>query len=69
MYQLSEKSTNSIKTVTNDSEFIDFLKNISLYVTNESSPKDENKLYKNLQYLREKFQEFKSKKQENTFSY
>lgn len=56
----------SIKTFSEDAEFIQFLKNISLYVTSQESPRDTESsqsdsgnsvLYKNLQYLRERFKE------------
>lgn len=60
MYNQTSKS--SIRTATNDGEFIEFLKNISLYVTSEDSPRNEdggNKLLKNLEFLREKFKDFK----------
>ena len=67
----NQTSKSSIKTVTNDGEFIEFLKNISLYVTSDDSPRDEDggsKLFKNLEYLRDKFKDFKLKKQ-TTISY
>jgi membrane-bound inhibitor of C-type lysozyme len=41
-------TSKSLKTFSQDADFIHFLKNISLYVTSEQSPKEGNKLYRNL---------------------
>lgn len=54
----------SISEFSKDQEFIEFLKNISLYVTNDEDDSHDSKgiLYKNLRFLKEKFQEFKYNK-------
>jgi hypothetical protein len=55
----------SLKSFYDDTEFIEFLKNISLYVTNEEeqlNTEGGGYLFKNLQFLRERFKDFKSKK-------
>ncbi|CDW85761.1 ribosomal protein l7 l12 c-terminal domain containing protein [Stylonychia lemnae] len=64
----------SLKSFYEDAEFIEFLKNISLFVTSEQSPRESeasggSKLYSNLQFLRDRFQEYKQKKSTQTQSY
>lgn len=60
---IQENKTQSIKTFSEDAEFIEFLKNISLFVTDAESPRDQSStLYKNLQFLRDKFKEYRQKK-------
>jgi len=56
-----------LKGFSKDQEFIEFLKNISLFVTadEEEDVEESSKLYKNLSFLRQKFQEYKKKKDSN----
>lgn len=55
----------SLKSFYDDTEFIEFLKNISLYVTGDEEQMNQEGggfLFKNLHFLRERFKEFKIKK-------
>lgn len=59
------KSTCSISEFYADQEFIEFLKNVSIYCTAEDEPKgltQYRRLYKNLECLRDKFQTYKRNK-------
>lgn len=51
-------TTGSISAFTKDEDFVEFLKKIELYATDDQSPKSSN-LFNNLKFIRDKFQEFK----------
>ncbi|TNV80053.1 hypothetical protein FGO68_gene2572 [Halteria grandinella] len=63
------KDQKSLATFTQDGEFIQFLKGISLYVTEggqiqcETEGDEPGQLYKNLEFLRQRFQEYKQDKE------
>jgi hypothetical protein len=69
-YDVQSNATNrsnitSLKQFYDDTEFIEFLKNISLFVTSEDEGLYEggnSKLFKNLQFLKDRFKEYKLKK-------
>ena len=50
----------SIANLTKDEDFVEFLKKIELYVTDENSPRNNNLLFNNLKFIREKYKVYKS---------
>eukprot|EP00350_Pseudokeronopsis_sp_OXSARD2_P001801 CAMPEP_0170545600 /NCGR_PEP_ID=MMETSP0211-20121228/3979_1 /TAXON_ID=311385 /ORGANISM="Pseudokeronopsis sp., Strain OXSARD2" /LENGTH=93 /DNA_ID=CAMNT_0010849597 /DNA_START=494 /DNA_END=775 /DNA_ORIENTATION=- len=65
MSSYRQQSQKSLGEFSQDQEFIEFLKNICLYVTDKHAPSDSQstRLYKNLEFLRDKFWDFKRRKQ------
>lgn len=63
--EADQKSTWSISDFYGDQEFVEFLKNVSIYCTSEEEPDSitqYKRLYKNLEWLRGKFQTYKRNK-------
>lgn len=55
----SQRSQPSLKQLTQGEDFMEFLKRVELYTTDENSPA-KNLLVSNLQFIREKYKEYKA---------